>query len=163
METIRVAIIAPLFLLPPAFLPVSTPSVKPDPSAFEVQMLAEVNQLRLSGCRCGDKHYPPVPALTWDVRLAKAAKLHAADMSASNRMSHTGSNGSTMGQRAHRAGYLWSMVGENVAWGYSDIPSVVDGWKNSPGHCHNMMTKGYVHLGAARHGTYWVQDFGAPR
>ncbi|MBK6947735.1 MAG: CAP domain-containing protein [Haliscomenobacter sp.] len=163
MKNIRFGIIAPLFLLPLAFLSVSTPSLKPDPSAFETQMLAEVNQIRQSGCQCGDRYFPPVPAVTWDARLAKAARMHAADMKARNRMSHTGSDGSTIGQRARRAGYPWSMVGENIAWGYTDIPSVVDGWKTSDGHCRNMMTKEYVHLGAARYGTYWVQDFGVPR
>ncbi len=160
MGTLRFAIISPFFLLSSAFAPVITPT---DPSVFETAMLEEVNRLRQSGCQCGDDYFPPVPALRWDARLAKAARAHAADMKSSNRMSHTGSDGSTIGQRARRAGYAWSMIGENVAWGYSDIPSVVEGWKNSDGHCRNMMKKEYVHLGAAQYGVYWVQEFGVPR
>ena len=30
------------------------------------------------------------------------------------------------------AGYAWRAVAENIAWGYSDVTAVVQGWKDSP-------------------------------
>ncbi|KYQ90403.1 hypothetical protein DLAC_09021 [Tieghemostelium lacteum] len=53
-------------------------------------------------------------------------------------------------------------VAENVAAGYSSDASVVDGWKNSPGHYQNMIGD-YVWIGmgmALKDGTpYWTQQF----
>lgn len=130
---------------------------------FQTDMLAYVNALRTKGCKCDGVQMPLVPALKWNTLLENAAKRHANDMSKNNFFNHTGSDGSTMSKRVTDAGYNWSALGENIASGYTSVPSVIDGWVNSSGHCKNMMSANFTELGAAKIGTYWVQDFGKPR
>ena len=77
-------------------------------------------------------------------------------------MSHTGSDGSDLRQRATRQGYLWSRLGENVAYGYTTPAGVVTGWLGSPGHCANIMNPDFTELGVGLHGTFWTQLFGRP-
>lgn len=129
---------------------------------FQVDMLAYVNALRTKGCKCDGVQMPIVPALKWNILLETAAKRHANDMSSKNFFSHTGSDGSSMSQRITSAGYKWSYASENIAWGYASLPSVINGWVSSAGHCKNMMSASITELGAAKVGTYWVQDFGKP-
>ncbi len=133
------------------------------PTSFAAAMLAEVNALRQAGCRCGSRQMPPAPPLQWNSLLAQAAQRHADDMRRNRFFDHDGSDGSTMSSRISAAGYSWSSVAENIAWGYDDIPSVVRGWRDSPGHCQNIMSKDYTEMGAAQAGTYWVQTFGRRR
>ncbi len=127
---------------------------------FAAQMLAEVNALRRQGCRCGSRQMPPVPPLSWNPQLAAAAQRHASDMERRNFFSHRGSDGSTIGTRATDSGYRWRAIAENIAFGYTSISAVVQGWKGSPGHCENMMSSAYTEIGAARVENYWVQDLG---
>lgn len=92
-------------------------------------------------------------------------------MQRNNFTSHTGSDGSSVGDRATAAGYAWSWIGENIAWGYGTVQQVVDGWMASPGHCGNIMKADYKHIGlACVRGTssntwpnYWTLDLGKPR
>jgi uncharacterized protein YkwD len=101
-----------------------------------------------------------------NAELDAAAAGHAADMRANGFFSHTGSDGSNVGQRASQAGYDWSRVGENIAWGYPTAAAVMDGWMNSEGHRANILNAGYTEIGLAVDGEgspLWVQVFAAPR
>lgn len=131
--------------------------------SLESSMLEEVNKLRRFGCKCGEDFMPPVPALVWNRKLELAAGRHAKDMYVNDLSGHTGSNGSSPDDRILKAGYQWSMCGENVAYGFYSVKEVVNAWKGSPGHCRNMMDAGFREMGAAKKGTYWVQDFGTAR
>ncbi|MFE4053393.1 CAP domain-containing protein [Streptomyces sp. YIM B13518] len=97
--------------------------------------------------------------------LAEAAQDHSEDMAASGTMSHTGSDGSSPGDRITRAGYSWSTYGENVAYGYSTPEQVMTGWMNSPGHKENILNCAFeeIGVGLAQPGSYWTQDFGTAR
>ena len=81
-------------------------------------------------------------------------------------MTHTGSDGSGLGLRADRAGYLgWTALGENVAMGYPSVDAVMAGWMGSSGHRANLLSTSYVHVGfglanATNGSPYWTQDFG---
>ncbi len=127
---------------------------------FRQEMLAQVNQLRKTGCRCGRKKMPPAPPLRWNNKLEKAATGHARYLAKRNKISHRGSRGSRMGDRIRKAGYGWQTAGENVAWGAKSVREVILDWKDSPGHCETMMSKNYKEIGAARQGRVWVQNFG---
>lgn len=133
------------------------------PDATKQEMLDQVNRLRASGCNCGRKYMPPVKPLTWNLRLEKAALAHAKDMEINDFFDHHGSNGSSVGDRADKAGYAWQSVGENIAWGYGSFKETLLGWKDSPGHCRNIMNPSYTEMGVASTGDFWVQDFGRPR
>ena len=126
------------------------------------EMLSAINEVRASGVHCGERWYPPVPPLTWNVHLESAALRHSKDMYDNGFMSHTGSDGSSLGDRLRDAGYSYRMAAENVAWGQRSVSIVMSAWLNSPGHCANIMNADIIHVGAARVGDYWTQKFGAP-
>ena len=127
---------------------------------IKASMLEEVNNLRRTGCKCGDKTMPPVPELKWNDKLEKSALRHAKDMMENELMGHTGSDGSQPDERITATGYRWSVIGENVAFGYSTVEDALEGWKSSQAHCHNIMDPEFSEIGAAQQGIYWVQDFG---
>ncbi|MGW7255108.1 CAP domain-containing protein [Streptomyces sp. NPDC054834] len=104
-------------------------------------------------------------ALTSNATLAKAAQAHSADMAAHQNMSHTGSDGSSPGDRITRAGYSWSAYGENVAYGYATPEQVMAGWMSSPGHRANILNCSFkeIGVGLAQPNSYWTQDFGTSR
>jgi uncharacterized protein YkwD len=140
----------------------STSFFPKETGVFQTDMLAYVNALRTKGCKCNGVQMPIVPALKWNKLLENAALKHGNDMYTKNFFSHTGSDGSSMSQRITSAGYKWSYASENIAWGYTTLPSVINGWIASAGHCKNMMSASITEIGAAKVGTYWVQDFGKP-
>ncbi|MGW7688266.1 CAP domain-containing protein [Streptomyces asiaticus] len=103
--------------------------------------------------------------LTVNAKLTKAAQDHSEDMAAHSNMSHTGSDGSSPGDRIERAGYSWRAYGENVAYGYDSPKSVMEGWMNSSGHKANILNCDFkeIGVGLAQPGNYWTQDFGTAR
>ncbi|WP_225834410.1 CAP domain-containing protein [Streptomyces sp. NK08204] len=103
--------------------------------------------------------------VTLNATLTKAAQAHSADMASHQNMSHTGSDGSSPGDRITRAGYVWSTYGENIAYGYSTPEQVMAGWMSSPGHKANILNCAFkeIGVGLAQPGSYWTQDFGTAR
>jgi len=100
--------------------------------------------------------------------LMRSAALHSQDMASHDFMGHTGSDGSTPGDRMHRAGYDWHTYGENVAAGYGSPASVVAGWMASPGHRANILNPSFEDVGAgycfgneSAYGHYWTLNLGA--
>ena len=101
-----------------------------------------------------------------DDRLVLAAQRHSEDQARSGRMSHTGSDGSTLAVRVDRVGYGWRSVAENVAYGYPDAAAVMAGWMASDGHRGNILSAN-VDLGVglaygADGRPYWTEVFAAP-
>jgi uncharacterized protein YkwD len=137
-------------------------SSDPTPTTVNKTMLLQlVNDARKKGCNCGETYYAPVAPLTWNDQLEKAAYNHSNDMFKKNYFSHTGSDGSSSGERINRVGYNWKFYGENIANGYTNEKEVIAGWLSSPGHCRNIMNKNYTEMGIAKVGAYWTQDFGS--
>ena len=109
-----------------------------------------------------------LPALSVDQRLMNAAQAHSADQAARETMSHTGGDGSKPAQRVERAGYDWRSVAENVAMGYPDAASVMEGWMDSPGHRDNILRSSVTQIGVGlayspSGAPYWTQVFAAAR
>lgn len=92
--------------------------------------------------------------------LNKASKKHSKDMDENNYFDHTGLDGSRFTDRARRAGYEGSPMGENIARGYPSAQSVFNGWWNSDGHKRNMMNGGAREFGIGRKGNYWTMVTG---
>ena len=126
-------------------------------------MLKLVNDTRATGCNCGTTAMPPVAPLKWNDVLASAALIHSKDMNATGQLIHNSSDGTTFSDRITTAGYKWSAVAENIAWGQTTEQQVFNDWLQSEGHCKNIMTAAYKDFGAARDGVYWTQDFGSPQ
>ncbi|MET8770347.1 CAP domain-containing protein [Streptomyces sp. NPDC004658] len=134
----------------------SSPAPTTTASGVTAEIVRLVNSERAkAGCQ----------PLTLNATLTKAAQAHSDDMAAHQNMSHTGSDGSSPGDRITRAGYTWSSYGENVAYGYSTAEQVMAGWMSSPGHRANILNCGFkeIGVGLAQPGSYWTQDFGTAR
>lgn len=139
----------------------------PNVGALEVnldktQILQLVNSHRSNGTDCSEGAKDAVGGLTWNDELAKAALDHSNDMATNNYFSHEGLNGSSFSQRARDAGYAGGLGGENIAQGYSDEASVIQGWMDSNGHCNNIMNGSFTEIGVARSatGNYWTMVLG---
>jgi uncharacterized protein YkwD len=145
--------------VPSASAPGKTKPVEP-PTAADKAALAKVVTLvnaerKRKGCG----------AVKVDARLAKAATDHSADMARRSYFSHNTPEGVDPWQRAGKAGYT-RPTGENIALGYADAKTVMDGWMKSAGHRENILdcAAHSIGVGLARNadGTlYWTQVFGA--
>ncbi|MDC6166837.1 CAP domain-containing protein [Paucibacter sp. XJ19-41] len=116
---------------------------------FQAELLRLVNDRRARGAVCGAETFVAAPALVWQSSIAQAAARHSQDMVDKSFFSHTGSDGSSAGQRLSASGYAWSRWGENIAYGYSSSAAVVDGWMKSEGHCRNLMSPAFSEMGLA--------------
>lgn len=124
-------------------------------------ILKLVNDKRTVGCNCGTVAMPPVPAVTWNNLLAKAAATHSADMNTNKFLDHVStSNGKGTVDRVNATGYKWKLLAENLASGQIDEVAVVNAWINSVEHCKNIMTANLKEMGVAKNGIYWTQKFG---
>lgn len=132
----------------------STPA--PDSDAFAAAVLQEVNKLRETGCKCGGRNMAPTHSLSWNKQLTEAAVRHALDIANRQQLDHTGKDGSSVMSRVSDTGYSWGNVAENIAFGYWSVPSVIQGWVESSGHCRNMMNPDYKEVGVYRKDDYWV-------
>ncbi|MPY55765.1 CAP domain-containing protein [Streptomyces spongiae] len=136
--------------------PSSTPKATATASGANTRIVELVNaERKKAGCS------PVTP----DATLTKAAQAHSEDMAAHRNMSHTGSDGSSPGDRITRAGYTWRTYGENVAYGYTTPEQVMAGWMSSPGHKANILNCAFkeIGVGRAQPGNYWTQDFATAR
>jgi uncharacterized protein YkwD len=132
-----------------------------NPVKIDKQLVLElVNNYRQNGCQCGSDYLPPTSPVERNELLENAAQLHTDDMKENDFFSHTGSDGSTVGDRVSSFGYTWSRLGENIANGYESEKDVVNGWINSEFHCKNIMNPEFVEMGVANNGIYWTQVFG---
>ena len=123
-------------------------------------MLKLVNDLRSKGCNCGNTYMPPVGKLEWNDEIERAATSHSVDMNENNYFSHTSLDGSTFADRISGTAYEGSPGGENIAFGYTTEENVFNGWKNSEGHCKNMMNANFTDIAVGRSGNYWTMNFG---
>lgn len=151
---------APKTTAPPSAPKTTAPPSAPAAAAPATGAAAEVLKLVNS-----ERSKAGCSALTINAKLTKAAQDHSKDMAAHRNMSHTGSDGSSPGDRITRAGYSWSTYGENVAYGYATPQSVMAGWMGSPGHKRNILNCAFkeIGIGLAQPGNYWTQDFGTAR
>jgi uncharacterized protein YkwD len=131
-------------------------------SSFVQQVVDLTNQFRTS------KGLAP---LTLNSKLTAAAQNHSQDMAISDFFDHKGTDGSSAGDRASKAGYDWREMAENIAAGQKTPAEVVKAWINSPGHRENILNAnvkeigvGYFFLandtGTHNYNIYWTQKLG---
>ena len=96
--------------------------------------------------------------LALDDALCEAAQVRAEELA--QVFDHTRPNGEscfTVLDEVDVGGY--HTAGENIAMGYGDADSVMDGWMNSPGHRANILNEDFSRIGVAHAGQGWVQLF----
>ncbi|MGB1700951.1 MAG: CAP domain-containing protein, partial [Nannocystaceae bacterium] len=138
---------------------------------FEEEVVALSNAARAMGATCGAAgEFPPAPALSMESRLRCAARRHSGAMGEDGFFAHDNPNtGSSPFDRIEDEGYGFAAAGENIAAGYATAQDVVDGWLASDGHCANLMSASFSHIGVgfayvegSEYGHYWTQVFGHP-
>jgi uncharacterized protein YkwD len=80
--------------------------------------------------------------------LSRAAQSHVRDIVEHNfDLTHTGSDGSSVADRASREGYPNRYVGENVAAGNYSVEDTFEQWMDSSGHRDNILDPDYTEIG----------------
>ncbi|MDJ0826338.1 MAG: CAP domain-containing protein [Rhodobacter sp.] len=151
-------LISSLFLLtacetpPPAAGPDSKPGQrvyrisKAEVSRVQFRMLDAVNALRqLEGAR----------QLRLDATLNAASATHSRDMAVQNRPWHFGSDGSSPVERAWRAGYRQTMLGENISETFETELQTLAAWMELPETRNVIVDPQAEHLGFS-----WYQEPG---
>lgn len=150
-----------LFAVPEAEHFARTTSGLRDVERIRAEMLAEVNAVRRKA---------GVPPVQLNRDLQEAAQAHAEDMLARGYFAHRSPSGTTVRERARKAGYDWRAIGENIAEGQRSVEEVMATWMTSPGHRKNILSPNFKELGIgltagrSKNGEYrveWVQNFGA--
>ena len=135
---------------------------EPD-TQIKVDILREVNHLRVNGCSCKGQKMPAVGIVKWNNTLEKSAQLHAQDMLQKRYFSHYDRKGRDIGERAEAAGYDWRSIGENIAEGQVNVKEVIEDWLGSYDHCTLIMNPKFEEMGVSKVGKVWVQHFGTRR
>jgi uncharacterized protein YkwD len=150
-----------------------------DPNSLnsEAQLaLKLINQARAKGRTCKDEKlnegfFPAAKPVGWNIKLEAAARNHSSDMQQKNYFAHASPSGVTLQKRLERVGYVWRMIGENIAAGQPTLERAVEGWIGSAGHCAVLMNAEFSQMGLGRvdgtgantYKVYWTLDFGTPR
>ena len=147
--------------------PTEPPFPQCDPSgnpSFQSALLILINDERES---------QGLSAYALKSQLQAAALTHSTDMACSGIFSHTGSDGSRVGDRVTSEGYSWSSVDENI-YGTGNTSSqapelAFDFWMASPPNRANILSEqymeigiGYIHVPSSPFGGYFTAVFAAP-
>lgn len=152
----------------------SAPSAAPAAAtakSFADLSVEAINAARAVARRCGTTDFPAADPVRWHGQAEQAALTQVRYLQQYNAFSHTGEQGSSVGDRLSATGYVWSTVGENLAAGFPDLSSVVRGWLDSPSHCAVLMSPSFVHVGvvvtpgtsANTYRNYWGMVLARPR
>ncbi|MCA9490476.1 MAG: CAP domain-containing protein [Myxococcales bacterium] len=138
-------------------------------SGFEDEVLAQVNEQRAAGGRCGTADFPPSGPLEHYATLRGLARWYSRWMAEDSFFDHVDPNGDDPFDRMVDAGFTGATPwGENIAAGYPDPDEVMAGWMSSPGHCANILEPAYGVLGIGYFvrpddpellAHYWTQEF----
>jgi cell division septation protein DedD len=88
-----------------------------------------------------------VNSLSLNGKLDAAAQASADDMAARNYWSHNTPEGSPPWIWVSNQGYAYQKVGQNLATGFNDEQSTINGWMNSPPHRENLLDPAYSDVG----------------
>lgn len=130
-------------------------------SAFESDLLALINAERESN---------DLPAYDQSTRLRDAARGHSTDMACNGFFSHTGSDGSSVGDRVFAENYGWTVVGENL-FGSGDTSEAApqlafNFWMAGSANRANILSEefseagfGYIYVSDSPFGGYFTAVF----
>jgi len=127
---------------------------------FETKVIQLIN---------AERNKEGLPLLSEHALLTQSARLHSTDMACNQFFSHLSPTNGDVEQRMALQNYNYSVIGENIAAGYTSPESVVQGWMDSTGHRANIMNAtftqigvGYVYMEGSDLEIYWTLLVGAP-
>src|SRR5919206_1916369 len=103
-------------------------------------------EARIFGLINAERRHQGLRPLVFNAQLNQMARIQAQNMAYYQKMAHVLPNATlpTLGDRAHYVGYSYGRLAENVALGYPNAETVVEGWMNSHGHRQNILDAGVV-------------------
>jgi uncharacterized protein YkwD len=153
------------FIVGACEVPVPSPPRSPAAAPISARYGATVS--RIFDLINAERRHQGLPALTYNPQLDQMAKIQAQNMARFQKMAHVIPEASlpTMADRARYVAYPFGRLAENVALGYPDAETVVQGWMTSRGHRANILNSGMTEtgIGIARSsagGHYYCQVFG---
>lgn len=139
----------------------------PSPDVAPANTRLGRTETRILGLINAERLHRGLPALVYNEQLNEMATIQAKNMARFQKMSHVlpGANLPTLGDRARHVAYPYGRLAENVALGYPDAETVVQGWMNSKGHRANILNSEVAETGIAiarssAGGLYYCQVFG---
>jgi uncharacterized protein YkwD len=148
-------------------IPVGAPAPSPSTRVGASAGKYGATEARIFDLINAERRHQGLPALVYNPQLDRMAKVQAENMAYFQKMAHTipQSQLPTLGDRARHVGYRFGRLAENVALGYPNAETVVQGWMNSSGHRRNILdgTVEETGIGIARSsagGLYYCQVFG---
>ena len=146
-------------------IPVNTASSPSTPSTAPTTLGA--TEARIFRLVNGERRRQGLPDLVYNAQLDRMAKIQAENMARFQKMAHVipESTLPTLTDRAHESGYPYARLAENVALGYLNSSTVVEGWMASKGHRANILNPDVLETGIAiarssAGGLYYCQVFG---
>lgn len=88
-------------------------------------------------------------ALSYNERLADAARQKAANMFSENYWAHNSPSGKTPWYWFQQANYRYVYAGENLAKDFGNTSRLMDAWMASPTHRENIVNPKYTEIGVA--------------
>ena len=95
--------------------------------------------------------------LTLDKKLTAAAQVRAQEIE--KKQSHTRPDGRECFSILEDLNIGYGLVGENIAWGYQNVDSVMSAWMSSAGHRENILHNQFSKVGIGIYKNYYVQLF----
>jgi uncharacterized protein YkwD len=124
-------------------------------------------EARIFGLINAERRHQGLRALVYNEQLDQMAKIQAQNMAHFQKMAHVIPEASlpTLADRARYVAYPFGRLAENVALGFPDAETVVQGWMTSKGHRANVLNSGVAETGIAvarssAGGLYFCQVFG---
>ncbi len=136
-----------------------TPTTPTDPTAVVTRVLDLTNAAR---------DQAGLAPLTLSPQLTVAAQGYSQVLASGGCFEHTCGPVPNLADRDAAAGYLgWTILGENLAGGFTTPETVVAGWMASPTHRANILSVSYTDIGIgvtggnSNFGTCWAEEFGS--
>lgn len=118
----------------------------------EMDLLEEIEALRLTGAECGGETVDGVGPLELVPQLHCAARLHAGDLIRHPGLAvdHEGSDGSSALARANVSGYDGIARQELLAGDFVDAGALVEAWLDNDAHCRAILDDDLEHVGVGQ-------------
>lgn len=118
----------------------------------EINLMTNEGPAAVQECIDFLKSAEKCPPLEWNGGMAKASKDHCDDTGPKGTTGHTGSDGSSPGDRVKKYVDDLGMSGENISYGCNTaedivLQLIVDDGVASRGHRSNIFNKGYNMMG----------------
>ena len=159
--------LAPSIVLGGCTVPVHATSSPSAPSTETSPATLGATESRIFRLVNAERRRQGLPDLAYNPQLDRMARIQAENMARFQKMAHVLPEATfpTLTDRARAAGYPYSRLAENVALGYPNAQTVVEGWMASKGHRANILNRDVEETGIAiarssAGGIYYCQVFG---